>query len=86
MNQSQIADLIRIAATQGEAAALKILADQADEAREGEIDSLKALDEDGTGQDREGMYIYGCGEYDTVDSRGEPLRPLVNDAGEPYWM
>jgi hypothetical protein len=25
-------------------------------------------------------------EYDTVDSRGVPLRPSVNDAGEPWWM
>ena len=25
-------------------------------------------------------------EYDSFDSKGQPLRPRVNDAGEPYWM
>lgn len=28
----------------------------------------------------------GCGEFDTVDSKGCALRPAVNDAGEPWWM
>jgi len=28
----------------------------------------------------------GCNADDTTDSRGMPLRPTVNDAGEPYWM
>lgn len=26
------------------------------------------------------------GDHDTRDSRGQPLRPRVNDAGEPWWM
>ena len=32
------------------------------------------------------MYIPGCGQDDTFDSRGEALRPLVNEGGEPWWM
>lgn len=32
------------------------------------------------------LYIPGCGEDDTTDSRGEPLRPKYNEAGEPWWM
>lgn len=38
--------------------------------------------------DREddGYYNPGCGADDTRDSKGEKLRPRVNEAGEPYWM
>lgn len=31
-------------------------------------------------------YVYGCGEYDTVDSRGRALRPTYNEAGEHWTM
>lgn len=29
---------------------------------------------------------HGISPDDTFDSRGEPLRPSVNSAGEPWWM
>lgn len=31
-------------------------------------------------------YRNGCNVDDTRDSRGAPLRPRVNEAGEPWWM
>ena len=86
--QAQLTRLLKIAEEEGAEAALdKLRLEQAEQAAddyEGRIDALKALDEDGTGQDREDLYIPGCGQYDTVDSRGRPLKPLVNDAGE--WL
>lgn len=86
--QHELLALLRKAEAEGAQAAMSQFeldhADRQDQEREGRIDALKALDEDPTGQDREGMYIAGCGEYDTVDYRGRPLKPLVNDAGE--WL
>jgi hypothetical protein len=32
------------------------------------------------------VHIPGCGPDDEFDSKGRPLRPRVNDAGEPWWM
>lgn len=32
------------------------------------------------------MYVPGCGQDDTFDSSGQPLRPSVNEGGEPWWM
>ena len=54
----------------------------ADAIYEAECDGAEAERMD----DRDDKYVYGCGEYDSVDSRGEKLRPAVNDAGEPWWM
>jgi len=32
------------------------------------------------------LYRQGWSQDDTMDGRGRPLRPLVNEGGEPYWM
>ena len=34
----------------------------------------------------DGLYVYGCGVYDTVDHKGRALRPTYNEAGEHYSM
>jgi hypothetical protein len=34
---------------------------------------------------RDGRYVAGCGEYDTVDSKGRPLLSRRNEAGEYRW-
>lgn len=36
--------------------------------------------------DLDSPYLPGVNAGDTRDSRGLPLRPAVNDAGEPWWM
>lgn len=60
-----------------------------EECRDADRFAADMLRDDITGQDTEDSYIYGCGEYDTVDSKGMPLingGRTCNDAGEPYWM
>lgn len=52
------------------------------ESYEGDCDTQAALRDD----PQDEPYIFGCGPYDSVDSRGRPLKPAVNDAGEPWWM
>ncbi len=43
-------------------------------------------DDSDAGYERRAKYQTGCNADDTTDSRGEKLRPLINDAGEPWWM
>lgn len=37
-------------------------------------------------RDHDGYYNPGCGADDTRDSKGQKLKPRVNEGGEPYWM
>lgn len=32
------------------------------------------------------VFDAGCNEFDTTDSRGRPLRPVMNADGEPWWI
>lgn len=48
------------------------------------LDRREDPDDDFDACDRD--YIPGCGEFDTCDRYGNKLRPLVNEANEPYWM
>jgi hypothetical protein len=86
LTREHLAELLAIAQQSGVDAALEAYTDRAQEEREGHIDSLMAEREDAHGDFADNGYVYGCGADDTVDSRGEPLKPLVNDAGEPWWM
>lgn len=56
--------------------------DAYDDAFEAFADGFDLLDRDGD----DDLYIPGCGEDDTVDFRGEKLRPRFNEGGEPWWM
>lgn len=47
------------------------------------VDALMQDDSDAAAEFR-ARYQTGCGADDTADSRGRPLRPRVNDAGEPW--
>lgn len=68
--------LLLIAATEGYEAAVEARAEMA--ANEDERLARYGYDD--------GEYVPGFGQDDTVDSRGRPLRPRVNEAGEPYWI
>lgn len=59
-----------------------------DAAFEARADAAQNLEQDDSewADERRGLTMTGCGLDDTVDSRGRPLRPRVNDAGEPCWM
>ncbi len=77
-----IKDIIHIAATQGEEAALAAYEDAQGDDHEAELMMDRDCD------DRRSPAL-GCGEYDTVDSRGEKLKNngrTCNEAGEPWWM
>lgn len=79
--------LLLIAATEGYEAAVEARAEMAANEYDSEIEARVAEDERLAryGYD-DGEYVPGCGQDDTVDSRGRPLRPRVNEAGEPYWI
>lgn len=49
------------------------------------LDTLAHIDElDQDCDDR--IYRQGYSQDDTMDSRGEKLRPAFNKGGEPWWM
>jgi hypothetical protein len=81
LTKTQIVALIQAADRHGSAYALQLLNEGA--SQEGYLDTLAAIEEDAHGdyEDR-----WGLSEDDTVDIHGAPLRPRVNDAGEPFWM
>lgn len=72
-----IKQLLRIAADDGYDAALR----EMESDYEAEVEGLAADDEDERRYGRD-----DCPQDSDFDSRGRPLRPKVNDAGEPYWM
>jgi hypothetical protein len=51
-------------------------------------DMIEALlrDDSDAGFNYRARWMRGCNADDTTDSRGVPLRPKINDAGEPWWM
>ncbi len=51
-------------------------------------DMIEALlnDDSDSAADFRARWMTGCNADDTTDSRGQKLRPHVNDAGEPWWM
>lgn len=90
MNRDIIEQVLDIAESRGRKAALAFYADAKadaeDAAREGLIDSLRARDEDPTGQDDEDIATrLGCGADDTFDKSGQRRLSRFNDAGEPRW-
>lgn len=55
----------------------------------GEVDEAN-IDYGEPGQDADHedgpVFDAGCNEFDTTDSRGRPLRPAMNEAGEAWWL
>jgi hypothetical protein len=81
MTRSDFARMIALAEEIGTDAAFEQIQNEATtDAYEADCDSRAAEHLEDRG------YRYGCGEYDTVDSRARALRPTYNEAGEPYWM
>lgn len=61
---------------------------KANAALEGAVDGFQSFMDDDSDYFAKQRYAHraGCNADDTTDSRGNALRPKVNDAGEPYWM
>lgn len=74
-------DVLRLAKMAREGATDAELLAYADECHEAEREAREQEERDC----EDGRYVPGCGEYDTVDSRGRPLLSRFNDAGEPRW-
>lgn len=49
------------------------------------LDTLSHIDELDQDCDQR-IYRQGYSPDDIMDSRGEKLRPAINEAGEPWWM
>lgn len=84
MNRNQLEALLAIAETEGRAAALAAFEAQADAEREASIDATIDFEHDDSAWAEERRI--GPTNDDRFDTRGKPLRPLVNEACEPYWM
>ena len=78
MDANELRFLMDYARQHGTDAALELADERAAEAYDADLQADRECD------DR--RYVYGCGEYDTVDSRGQKLRPARNEGGEPWWM
>lgn len=72
------------AARQGAFSAREQAAEQAQDRMEADADAQRDLEHDDSewAERQRG----GPSEHDSCDSHGVPLRPLVNDAGEPWYM
>jgi hypothetical protein len=85
MTPSDLRRYFEMAAEHGaDHAARQYQADTADDNLEWEIDGQAALDFERAayGDDNDPI----CTRDDEYDSRGQRLRPRINDAGESWWM
>jgi hypothetical protein len=84
MKPAQIRRYLELAAEHGADHAARLMEAEAEESRyEREADDLAAAEFE---RDAYGCDNGPCTQDDQHDSRGERLRPRVNDAGEPWWM
>lgn len=77
-------DIRRIADLLSEGLSVETIEEIFAEEEQDHFDSLQADWEDDS--DAAISRRYGISADDRFDSRGEPLRPSVNEAGEPWWM
>jgi hypothetical protein len=81
MTKTQLQALIDIANQNGIDAAYEQFAASEQDRYEADCEAMD-MERD---ECRDGRYVPGCGEYDTVDARGRPLLSRFNEAGEPRW-
>lgn len=81
MTRDQLRHLLTIAERDGAGAALAI-ADGGNDEAEADARAYDDFHRAAYGSDDDPS----CTQDDEYDSRGQRLRPRVNDAGEPWWM
>jgi hypothetical protein len=77
-------DIQRVAELLAEGVSVETIAEMFAEEEINHFDSLAADYEDDSDAAIERRYRISAD--DRFDSRGQALRPAVNEAGEPYWM